>query len=83
MLAYCGGGDSRRLQTIDPLFTRDLPRTEKALGLYARYIDKFLDTKNRPEPASGWRADKERDAAGNRTIAFKAVKLSEARPSSR
>jgi len=69
------------LQNIDPLFTRELPRTEKALALYTRYIDKFLDTKNRPERA---RADIDGDVAGNaRLIVFKAVKLREARHSPR
>ena len=64
------------LQAIDPLFTRELPQTEKAIALYARYISKFLDTKNRPERA---RADIDGDAIGKaRLIVFKAAKLREA-----
>ena len=63
------------LQNVDPLFTRELPRTEKALALYAHSIDQFLDTKNRPERA---RADIDGDDAGKVSlITFKAVKLRE------
>jgi len=37
------------LQNFDPLFTRELPQTEKAINLYARYITKFLESQNRTD----------------------------------
>ncbi len=30
------------LKSIDPLFTRELPRTQKALAFYGRYIERYL-----------------------------------------
>jgi outer membrane protein assembly factor BamA len=37
------------LQNFDPLFTRELPQTEKSINLYAHYIAKFLETQNRTD----------------------------------
>ena len=34
----------RYLVAFDPLFTRELPPTEKAIQLYARYITKYLES---------------------------------------
>ncbi len=35
------------LQAVDPLFTRELPPTEKALAFYSKYLDKCLQSKGR------------------------------------
>ena len=37
------------LQNFDPLFTRELPQTEKAINLYAGYITKYLESQNRTD----------------------------------
>jgi hypothetical protein len=39
------------LESVDPLFTRELPRSVAALQLYARYINKYLDKQGRAERA--------------------------------
>jgi len=41
----------RYLQNFDPLFTRELPRTEKAINLYAHYITKYLESQNHTDIA--------------------------------
>ncbi len=40
------------LQDIDPLFTRELPRTQNALRLYSSYLERYLKTLNRDEAIS-------------------------------
>jgi hypothetical protein len=30
------------LKSVDPLFTRDMPRTQKAIAFYIRYIERYL-----------------------------------------
>jgi hypothetical protein len=37
------------LESVDPLFTRELPRTQKALRFYSRAITDYLRTNKRPE----------------------------------
>jgi hypothetical protein len=37
------------LASVDPLFTRELPRTQKALRFYVRAITDYLRTNKRPE----------------------------------
>jgi hypothetical protein len=37
------------LKGIDPLFTRELPRTQKALAFYIRYIERYLFTLKRQD----------------------------------
>jgi surface antigen-like variable number repeat protein len=39
------------LQNFDPLFTRELPYTDSAIKLYARYITKYLETLGRTDIA--------------------------------
>ena len=39
----------RYLEGIDPLFTRKLPRTERALNFYSRFIERYLKTLNRSD----------------------------------
>ncbi|MBV8707912.1 MAG: hypothetical protein JO028_12055, partial [Acidobacteriaceae bacterium] len=36
------------LQAIDPIFTRELPPTEKALAFYAKYLEKCLQANGHP-----------------------------------
>ena len=35
------------LHGVDPVFTRELPRTQKAIALYTRYIERFFSSQKR------------------------------------
>ena len=60
------------LLNIDPLFAPELPRTEKALALYARYIERYLKTMNREDRVG---SEVPADKAGNaKAIVFIALK---------
>jgi hypothetical protein len=39
------------LESVDPLFTRELPRSVAALHLYERFINKYVDKQSRTERA--------------------------------
>jgi len=36
------------LKSIDPVFTRELPRTQKAIRFYIRYIERYLSNQRKP-----------------------------------
>lgn len=53
------------LRNVDPLFTRELPRTQKALQFYARYIERYLANQRKPMRVSSViTADTEGNARG-------------------
>ena len=53
------------LKGIDPLFTRELPRTQKALAFYTRYIERYLFTlKRQDKVATVVTADDSGEASG-------------------
>ena len=63
------------LQNIDPVLTRELPRTQNALRFYANYLERYLKTVNRDEAIS---SEVLADSNGAVTgIVFSAVKYRE------
>jgi hypothetical protein len=53
------------LHGIDPLFTRELPRTQKAIAFYTRYIERFFSSQKRVlRVASVITADEAGNASG-------------------
>jgi hypothetical protein len=53
------------LKGVDPLFTRELPRTQKALAFYTRYVERYLYTLRRQDRiASVITADDSGNASG-------------------
>lgn len=53
------------LKSVDPLFTRELPRTQKALAFYTRYMERYLYTLRRQDRiASVITADDSGEASG-------------------
>jgi hypothetical protein len=53
------------LKSIDPLFTRELPRTQKAIQYYVRYIERYLANRKHPmRVATVITADAEGNASG-------------------
>ena len=53
------------LKGIDPLFTRELPRTQKALAFYTRYIERYLfSLKRQDRVATVITAGESGDASG-------------------
>jgi len=53
------------LHSVDPLFTRELPRTQKAIAFYTRYIERFFSSQKRVlRVASVITADEAGNAAG-------------------
>ena len=37
------------LKNVDPVFTRELPRTQKAIQFYVRYIERYLANQGKPQ----------------------------------
>ena len=63
------------LQNIDPVFTRDLPRTQNALKFYCSYLERYLKTLNRDEAIS---SEVVADSKGTvNSIVFSATKYRE------
>ncbi len=63
------------LQNIDPVFSRDLPRTQSALKFYSNYLEQYLKSVNRDEAIS---AEVLADAKGTATgVVFSAAKYRE------
>jgi hypothetical protein len=53
------------LKGVDPLFTRELPRTQKAIQFYIRYIERYLANRKKPlRVATVITADEEGNASG-------------------
>jgi len=53
------------LKGVDPLFTRELPRTQKGIAFYIRYIERYLFTlKRQDRVATVITADESGDASG-------------------
>ena len=50
------------LKNIDPVFTRELPRTQKALQFYTRYIERYLANQRKPQRVASVITD---DGTGN------------------
>jgi hypothetical protein len=51
------------LQALDPIFTRELPPTEKALAFYSKNLERCLQTNGRPNEYAG--ASVTADSSGN------------------